>query len=785
MGIGDKFNKVKTGVGGVKTRSLLVVVLVIIAIVAVLVWTALRDTQGVLEGGSNTKRVKPLESLPGAGVPSVVYDPLQEQQNQEKADAAKKSGLSAVPSLINQGGEGYGRGGFGSLGDGTGRCGDECYDQSGFDQQGYDRSGYDKDGFDRNGYDKDGFDKDGYDRQGYDRDGFNKQGCNRQGLNREGKPCAESIFDKNCFNSLGKDKNGCDRDGKNPQGLACYDANGYNKAGLNKCGLDANGFDANGKDCNSCNKEGKDAQGNACYDASGFNKQGLDRFCRDRDGFGKDGYDKNGFDRNGFDKDGFDKNGFDKNGCNREGKNKAGRPCYNAKGLTEDGFDKQGFDGHGFGRDGFDRQGFDKNGLNPDGYDRMGFDKDGCNKEGKNRQGKSCHGGVDTADLGNLLGPNAGTGAVSTQAQASAQYERLMADQRALQQQQMAALTAQQQQELAAQQQAQIQAASALMSNQAQALLAAWAPPTQAYVKGSKKDEKPEVSSAAAKAPGALPEAGTGPLIQKAGDIVFAIIDTSINSDEPGPVLARVVSGPLKGSKVLGTFERQDKKLMLTFTTLSMPNVPESVSMDAIAIDPETARTALATGVDNHYLTKYGSLIAASFLEGMGQAVETSIGTPQLSSQNSATVATTNAATTRDQVIVGFGKAGQRIATEIDQSNIQPTVTLKAGTGVGLLIMSDLRIEAAPKEKTATPNFGTTTSGRTAANLEPVTSTTTTTNANGTTPNGATNVNSTTTNSSTVYNPNYNPNTTTTAPSGSTNTNTNTNGSNYQAAPLG
>lgn len=639
MKLNERLKKIKTNIGGVKTRSLLVILAVVLVLVAILVWTALRDTEGVLEGGSNTKRVKPLDSLPGAGVPSVVYDPLQKAQNKEQAESAKETGGSAVPSLINQGEDGYNRGGFGDLNDGTGRCGDECFDQSGYDAQGYDRNGFDKEGFDRNGYDKDGYDKEGYDRQGYDRDGFNRAGCNRQGMNREGKPCAPSAFGPDCFNDQGKDKNGCNKEGKDATGAVCYNEKGFNKAGFNKCGLDANGYD---------------------------------------------------------------KDGFDKNGCNKENLNKEGRPCYDANGFTEQGFDRAGFDAEGFGKDGFDRQGFDKNGLNKDGLDRMGFNKNGCNKEGKNRAGLPC--ANETTDIANLLNQGTGTGAgVSSQAQASAQMERLMAEQRALEQARINELTVQQQQELVAQQQAQIAAFESLMNNQAQALLAAWAPPVQSFIKGTYKKEEVSILPVTDPRQGLLPATGTGPLIHKAGDIVFGIIDTSINSDEPGPVLARIVSGPLKGAKILGTFERQDKKLMLTFTTVSVPDVPQSIAIDAIAIDPETARTALATDVDNHYLLKYGSLIAASFLEGMGQAVETSIGTPTLSGSDSATITTTNAATTRDQVIVGIGKAGQRIATEIDKSNIQPTVTLVSGTGVGLLIMSDFRIEEPPPKQAPPP----------------------------------------------------------------------------------
>ena len=42
--------------------------------------------------------------------------------------------------------------------------------------------------------------------------------------------------------------------------------------------------------------------------------------------------------------------------------------------------------------------------------------------------------------------------------------------------------------------------------------------------------------------------------------------------------------------------------------------------IDAFAIDLATARTALASDVDHHALERWGSLLAASFLEGYGNA---------------------------------------------------------------------------------------------------------------------------------------------------------------------
>lgn len=683
MKLGDSFKKFSQIFSNVKTRTLLVVLVVAFFVLSVLIWTFTRDDEGILDDPSRTKRVRPIESLPGTGDPNLVYDPLVEQANVEQAQEALQTGGAAVPTLLNVGPEGYGRGGFGEFDDGTGRCGEECYDDGGYDAQGYDRDGYDINGYDKNGYDRDGYDKDGYDRNGYDRDGYDKNGCDRQGKDRNGNPCEESLFGDDCFNSNGLDVNGCNRDGLDPEGNACYGSDGYNVDGYDYCGFDRNGFNKDGLDCNGCDKSGLNRRGAACYGADGFNDKGLDRFCRNREGFDRDGYDK----------DGYDINGCDENNLDRDGNR-----CYDNRGYTQAGYDRQGYNRQGVNRDGYDRQGFDANGYDKDGYDRFG-----CNAAGLDRNGRPCGATVaqEDDDLSSILtGGDIGTGGgvVDQQARAAAQYERLLAEQRALDQQRIAELSAVQQQEQLANQQAQLDAFESLMSNQAQGILQAWAPPKQNFVQGVPWPEQQTVPVAATTGANGLPLAGQGPLVYKAGDVAFAVVETSVNSDQPGPVMARIVNGPLKGAKLLGSFERQQKKLMLSFNVLSIPDLPQSIGINAIAIDPETARTALATGVDNHYLTKYGTLIASSFLEGMGLAVETSLGTPELTNENGAIVASQLQASSKDQLIVGLGKVGQRIAQEIDQSDIQPTVTIDSGTGIGLLMMSDLRIEQ-PEEK--------------------------------------------------------------------------------------
>ena len=58
---------------------------------------------------------------------------------------------------------------------------------------------------------------------------------------------------------------------------------------------------------------------------------------------------------------------------------------------------------------------------------------------------------------------------------------------------------------------------------------------------------------------------------------------------------------------------------MLLFASVSQ--WPEG-AIQAVAIDPQTARTALAGQINNHYLLKYGTLFASSFLQGVGSSLQ-------------------------------------------------------------------------------------------------------------------------------------------------------------------
>ena len=132
------------------------------------------------------------------------------------------------------------------------------------------------------------------------------------------------------------------------------------------------------------------------------------------------------------------------------------------------------------------------------------------------------------------------------------------------------------------------------------------------------------------------------------GDILQCVNRVTLDSDAPGPAMVEVVSGPYRGARVVGSFQRLNEHLVLRFSELAAPDGSVH-DIAGFAIDPATDRTAVRTDVDNHVLERWGGLVAASFLEGFGEAVERS-GTSR-----------------------GFGRA--------------PTVTLESGTAMGVLLL--------------------------------------------------------------------------------------------------
>lgn len=186
------------------------------------------------------------------------------------------------------------------------------------------------------------------------------------------------------------------------------------------------------------------------------------------------------------------------------------------------------------------------------------------------------------------------------------------------------------------------------------------------------------------------------PAIIKTGDILFAVLDTSVNSDEPGPILATIVSGKLKGTKLIGSFNLppNSSKMVITFNTMSVPGAAKTISISAYAVDPNTARTALSSRANHHYLMRYGSLFASTFIQGFGnafQSANTTITIGGTGGGNNITVSNGVGRSTLQNAVIGLATVGKAWAQQAQQLFSTPTtVEVYSGTGMGILFTQDV-----------------------------------------------------------------------------------------------
>jgi type IV secretory pathway VirB10-like protein len=181
-----------------------------------------------------------------------------------------------------------------------------------------------------------------------------------------------------------------------------------------------------------------------------------------------------------------------------------------------------------------------------------------------------------------------------------------------------------------------------------------------------------------------------GVLLAKAGTIFNAVLETGIDSDEPSPVLAKIVSGDLKGTRLIGGIQLSGEKVIVTFSTASIPSMPTSIKINTVAVDPGTSRVGLASDVDRHYFLRYGVLLGAAFMGTYAdiiaaQGVNTNV-------VDGVVVTSKDPLTAKEKNLQAIGSVGKELANETRQSvrGLKPTVTVNSGSAIGVLLMEDL-----------------------------------------------------------------------------------------------
>ncbi|MDP4025771.1 DotG/IcmE/VirB10 family protein [Methylobacterium sp. NEAU 140] len=168
----------------------------------------------------------------------------------------------------------------------------------------------------------------------------------------------------------------------------------------------------------------------------------------------------------------------------------------------------------------------------------------------------------------------------------------------------------------------------AAINEQIQALLKP--SPGGFLVRSFAKGERPKPPEPRAAAAPAM----TGPFgpgvrhatVARAGDVAYAVLDRGFNSDDPAaPIFATIVDlderqqpGPLNGIRLMGQIVYSQTQASIRFTTMILQDGRQG-PMQAIAITVDQARTGVAEDVDNHVLERYGGLVVAGLLQGVGQ----------------------------------------------------------------------------------------------------------------------------------------------------------------------
>jgi intracellular multiplication protein IcmE len=246
----------------------------------------------------------------------------------------------------------------------------------------------------------------------------------------------------------------------------------------------------------------------------------------------------------------------------------------------------------------------------------------------------------------------------------------------------------------------------AAMAGQAQNLINAWQPAVMTHKEGEKsKDEDNQSKDGKSKESKSKDDKSSKeaqalkPALLKAGTILFAVLDTAVDSDYPDtPVMATIIQGKLKGTKLLGKLQLAKSptpgqfpdRVSLNFTLMDKDDWLTSKTISAFAIDPDTARTVMASNVDYHYLKRFGATMAASFLQGYASAIS--------SSGSTTTNGIFGPTTTNPQLspaskfAVGLGQIGTTLGTQVaGYVNIPPTVKVNSGVGLGILFMSEVK----------------------------------------------------------------------------------------------
>jgi len=167
------------------------------------------------------------------------------------------------------------------------------------------------------------------------------------------------------------------------------------------------------------------------------------------------------------------------------------------------------------------------------------------------------------------------------------------------------------------------------------------------------------------------------------GTIISAVTLTEANSDEPGPIRAKVIGGELDGAILIGNFSVNKESMTMNYNAITKDG--NVATINTFAVDPDTTRTALATNVDHHYFYRYGMFLSSTFINGFATAISSAGSTT--TQTTAGPVQTTNPViNTNQQLWAGGAELGKEFASIAKENYKTPnTITVSSGQLIGIL----------------------------------------------------------------------------------------------------
>lgn len=188
-----------------------------------------------------------------------------------------------------------------------------------------------------------------------------------------------------------------------------------------------------------------------------------------------------------------------------------------------------------------------------------------------------------------------------------------------------------------------------------------------------------------------LPEEDRGELLLPAGSVSYAENLMSITSDRETPVVARLVSGPMAGNTLRGSYgvDKSSGKMAVNFTSMS-DDKGKTVPVEAIAVDGFTAETVTRSSIDRRLLRRYAPILGATFITGLAAAAAEPDKTIITNSDGDQEVVE-QARTTEQAAYAGLAASADAISADLlEYSPKGPEIKIAAGFPLGIIFVTDV-----------------------------------------------------------------------------------------------